>query len=93
MCREGETMKNIQYRIPTFYMPVLINADYTGLEKDEDAIIEAFQERVIAEHGPGHWAYDGDDEGYFSHTNDVEPNMGSVVHDIKFITMRKGVMR
>ena len=69
------------FRIPSFYLPYLINDDPEGLTTEEKLQIDAF----CIEHG---YATCPKGEPCFSHTNDIN-NLGSDVYDVLFILLTK----
>lgn len=69
------------YTIAEYWVPYLFNGDASGLSDKEAAQVEAFETKVIAECGPGHWAYplDAEDEEPGLQLDDVTPQWANCV--------------
>jgi len=82
-----ETIKNIDdcitYTVPIFYLPAIINDDYSGLSDDEEKELDEFLNGIYQDFGRGHWAYNNC-ENYFTYTNDIN-NLGNDCVDIQYI--------
>jgi hypothetical protein len=49
----------IEYKIASFYLPAIINGDYSGMEDEEEGMLNAFLQSV----GTGVWS-SGDEVGF-----------------------------
>lgn len=83
----------LNYVIPTFFLPALINDDYSGLTDDEECAIIAFladskhdaREAIDSEatlkpvlYQSMHWSYDSESD-YFCKYHDVHHLIGACV--------------
>lgn len=79
----GERPDYIPITIATHYLPMIVNDDYSGLDDEEEAVLDKF----LAKLPPGgHWATESDDEGYFG--KDAVTGLMSTVVDAKYMLPR-----
>jgi len=71
------------YQIPTIYLPLIFNADATGLEDEDIELFDEFIEREGLADNKGYWSYPDNQESYFSHVNDVT-RLGNDVIDLQW---------
>lgn len=74
----------ITYQIPSFFLPVLINGDYTGLTDTEVTYIEKFEHDVLkyvfTEYPDAisyHWSYNADTASFFTSYHDMDSDIGA----------------
>jgi hypothetical protein len=65
----------IEFTIPEWAMPVLINGDYSGLSDEDEAKIDEFVNDTVKEFGNANFM-DGDEDLGFLRSNDID-NLGS----------------
>jgi len=73
--RSIRELYGIEYKIPSYFLPALINNDESGLEENDIKELNAFYEKE--NFSGGHW--DCSEEEYFSRFNDVNSMGGNVV--------------
>ena len=78
-----KTFKETEYTVPTWILPVIINADYTGLTDEEEKEINSFL-NDLPKIGYIQFPENIDDEKYFSSYNDVTSEAGNVI-DIVYV--------
>ncbi len=84
----------IQYTVPEWALPYLFNGDATGLDYsdsgDEDlAAIVSFLKSEGIDESKGHWSSSsGENETYFSHSNDIT-KLGDNVVDIEWVMLKE----
>lgn len=68
----------IAYQIPLFFLPALINGDYSGLTDNEVTNLEAFEADCLKDvftNYPDtisyHWSVDPDEESFFTAYHDM----------------------
>lgn len=79
---EGTKDNLIDFDIPTWAAPALINADESGLSDEDQQKLNAFVDRVVKQYGNANFMLgdiDGEDNLGFRPTNDID-NLGSDVY-------------
>ena len=73
------TFETYEYTLPTWAESAIFNDDETGIDGNDLNALNNFLESLPK--GLGHWGYaeDRETEGYFSHSNDIDPYGGNVV--------------
>ena len=69
----------LEFVIPTWALPSLINADDSGLNEDDIEKLDKFVKKVVKDYGNANFMLGSEsDESYFSHRNDID-SLGSDV--------------
>lgn len=79
---EGTKDNLIDFDIPTWAVPALINADESGLSDEDQQKLNAFVDRVVKQFGNANFMLgdiDGEDDLGFKPTNDID-NLGNDVY-------------
>ena len=81
-------MRTIEFNLPKYYAPALINGDYDGLNDDEMRILTDFVHNGIFKYGRFDCVGADVDNSYFSPFNDLTGmrNIGADVCKYTFIT-------
>jgi len=58
-------MEVYEYYVAECFLPAIFNNDYTGLDDEEERLLDAFLDEVREVHGDGHWSFPDDDESFF----------------------------
>jgi len=83
------TYTEYHFTIPAWAMSPLFNGDESGISDEDKIALDLFLDEVGLECGAGHWSYEHDDEGYYSHRNAVDGNLGNDCHDCTYIVFDK----
>lgn len=69
--------KQVEFRLPTWALPALINGDFTGLTDEEERKVLEFTDECIQQYGNA-WVIlpSGDVEVFFSTWNDIDACKG-----------------
>ena len=52
------------FNIGDYFLPAIINVDYSGLEEDEADRLDDFLSYVKETHGPGHWSCNDEERDF-----------------------------
>jgi len=75
------------YTISEFFLPALINADYSGLENHEQTALKIFRDNAYSTHGLGFWDTNPDNQPDFTRCEVI--NLLNDCVNVQYITQRK----